>query len=392
MWGATVYQKGAWIEHMLRYVVGETDFWNFWPEYRNRYYMGNATTAEFQQTWEDVSGLDLDWFFDEWVYMAFYPQYQWGWTSQPQGGQTLVSISVKQTQTPTAIVPIFNMPLPFKIQKSSGFEMVAAPDSLAHQVFSFLVSGTVTDVLFDPDNWILKSSTEGTYAPLAYTISMTPVGGPVQIPAIGGSFNFDIVINNATTSTQNFQGWIMGRLPSGVWNGPLLGAINLSLPGSSTLTRTRTQTVPAGWPSGDYLYEGRLGTYPYIINAAGNFPFTKLTTGDGPLVTVLENTGESFDPWLASAATLPSASKLMGAYPNPFNPTTPISFELRDASDVRLDVFDVSGRIVGAHGSAPMPAGQHQITFDGSSLPSGIYLYRLSAGDFQAVGKMVLMK
>lgn len=394
MWGGCVYQKGAWIEHMLRYIVGETNFWNFWPEYRSRYEYGNATTAEFQQTWEDVSGMDLDWFFNEWVYMAFYPQYQWGWNSQSiGGGQTQVNISVKQTQTPSTIVPIFNMPLPFKIVKSTGDVMVTAADSLAWQNFSFVVTGTVTDVLFDPDNWILKSATEGSFQPVPYTITMTPVNPPIQIPATGGSFDFNIVINNTTTSTQSFQGWIMGRLPGGSWTGSLLGPISLSLPASGTITRVRTQGVPASAPPGSYLYEGRLGTYPLIINSASNFPFTKLTTRSGPLVTEWTNTGEGFDPWTVQPeASQPATFTLLGAYPNPFNPTTSISFLLPQASAVKLQVFDVSGRLVGAIHESLMPSGRHEITFDGSGLPSGVYIYRLTAGDRQAVAKMILMK
>jgi|GEM_PF-317668 len=392
MWGGCVYQKGGWIEHMLRYVVGETDFWNFWPEYRSRFEHGNANTAEFQQCWEDVSGMDLDWFFDEWVYKAFYPQYQWGWTSQPQGSQTLVSISVKQTQAPTAIVPIFNMPLPFRIVKNTGNEMVTAPDSLAHQTFSFLVSGTVNDVLFDPDTWILKSATEGTYTPLPYTITMTPINPPIQIPASGGRFNFNIDIANASSSTQNFQIWTMMRLPSGAWTTPLLGPISLSLAAGASINRQRTQSLRASDPAGSYLYEGRLGTYPYIINSAGNFSLTKLTSGDGEFVSTWENTGESFDPWMEKPAEIPTSSKLIGVYPNPFNPTTAISFELRDASFVKLGVYDISGRQVAELANGWREAGSHEVTFDGSDLPSGIYLYRLSAGDWQESGKMVLMK
>ncbi len=90
----------------------------------------------------------------------------------------------------------------------------------------------------------------------------------------------------------------------------------------------------------------------------------------------------------------PSAFSLQPCFPNPFNPTTTIRFDLPIASRVRLDVFDISGSRVGV-GLAPTrqyPPGFHTITFDGSRLSSGIYIYRLSAGKYQATGKMVLMK
>jgi len=63
------------------------------------------------------------------------------------------------------------------------------------------------------------------------------------------------------------------------------------------------------------------------------------------------------------------------------------------ACKVKLDVFDVSGRLI----ESPLrggwrDAGMHEVMFDGSNLASGIYIYRLTAGDFSATGKMVLMK
>ena len=81
-------------------------------------------------------------------------------------------------------------------------------------------------------------------------------------------------------------------------------------------------------------------------------------------------------------------------YPNPFNPTTTISFELPAMSEVKLQVFDINGRRVGV-GLAPTrqyPPGTHAITFDGSHLPSGIYIYRIDAGEFTGSGKMLLLK
>jgi len=64
---------------------------------------------------------------------------------------------------------------------------------------------------------------------------------------------------------------------------------------------------------------------------------------------------------------------------------------------VKLEIFDVNGCAVGARHAVPLqkwwyPAGTHQVTFDGSGLPSGIYVYRLQAGDLTASGKMILLK
>jgi hypothetical protein len=78
--------------------------------------------------------------------------------------------------------------------------------------------------------------------------------------------------------------------------------------------------------------------------------------------------------------------------PNPFNPTTSLSYTLPEAATVNLQVFDLSGRIVATIVSGLQAAGSHAVTFDGSGLASGVYLYHLQAGERLAVGKMLLLK
>ncbi|MCG3154855.1 MAG: hypothetical protein DKINENOH_01451 [bacterium] len=79
-------------------------------------------------------------------------------------------------------------------------------------------------------------------------------------------------------------------------------------------------------------------------------------------------------------------------YPNPFNPSTTISFDLVSPELVTLKVFDAQGREVALVASGAFNAGRHSFTFDAQGLPSGTYFYRIQAGDFKAVRKMVLMK
>ncbi|MCX6640423.1 MAG: T9SS type A sorting domain-containing protein [bacterium] len=102
----------------------------------------------------------------------------------------------------------------------------------------------------------------------------------------------------------------------------------------------------------------------------------------------------------------PTTFNLYPPHPNPFNPTTTLTFTLPHAATVSLEVFDINGRCVGVGlaptrfqgaRSAPLQetwynAGTHTIPFDGSDLPSGIYFARLTAGDWSAVQKMVLLK
>jgi hypothetical protein len=79
-------------------------------------------------------------------------------------------------------------------------------------------------------------------------------------------------------------------------------------------------------------------------------------------------------------------------YPNPFNPVTQIQYSLEQSSNVTLRVFDVLGREVATLINENQNAGRHVINFDASNFASGVYLYRLEAGSFVQVRKMILMK
>jgi photosystem II stability/assembly factor-like uncharacterized protein len=79
-------------------------------------------------------------------------------------------------------------------------------------------------------------------------------------------------------------------------------------------------------------------------------------------------------------------------YPNPFNPTTMISYHLASSGDVTLKLYDVLGNEVATLVDEFRNAGSYEVTFDASSLSSGIYFYKLQAGDFVETKKMILMK
>ncbi len=224
-------------------------------------------------------------------------------------------------------------------------------------------------------------------------ITMTPINPPIQIPATGGSFNFDVNITNNTTNLQNVDAWIMVTLPNGNPYGPVLGPVNLNLPGGASITRTRTQNVPGNAPAGTYHYIGNVGTYPGVIEDDDSFTFVKLTAGDGVPVSGWENWGESWDELAVETPdAVPVEFALHGAYPNPFNPTTSLSFSLPEAGRVTLTVFDVQGKVVARLADGRRSAGTYQVTFDASNLASGIYFARLEAGAQIATQKLLLLK
>ena len=94
---------------------------------------------------------------------------------------------------------------------------------------------------------------------------------------------------------------------------------------------------------------------------------------------------------------MPTATRLNRAYPNPFNPTTTIRYDLAHTAEVRLSVYSVTGQLVRQLVSASQPAGSYGVEWDGrdgmgAAVGNGVYLAQLRAGDYHAVRSMVLMK
>jgi hypothetical protein len=118
------------------------------------------------------------------------------------------------------------------------------------------------------------------------------------------------------------------------------------------------------------------GNY-YDFGLAYNFTFTRK-----PIVSGVAS----------QSGNVPAMYSLSQNYPNPFNPSTSIKYELPKASDLRLSVFDLLGREVAVLVNERRDSGAHEVKFDGSNLASGVYFYRLEAGDFVQSKKLVLLK
>lgn len=95
---------------------------------------------------------------------------------------------------------------------------------------------------------------------------------------------------------------------------------------------------------------------------------------------------------MALSSGTPTQFSLMQNYPNPFNPTTEISYQLSESSFVTLKVYDILGREVATLVNGHQSPGMHNVTFDASRLPTGVYFYRLDAGTHVATRKMLMLK
>ncbi len=90
--------------------------------------------------------------------------------------------------------------------------------------------------------------------------------------------------------------------------------------------------------------------------------------------------------------SLPTEYALSQNYPNPFNPTTTIAYALPETGRVKLEVFNILGQEVSTLVDEIMPAGSHEVVFDASAVPSGIYFYRLTHDGYSDTKKMALVK
>lgn len=87
-----------------------------------------------------------------------------------------------------------------------------------------------------------------------------------------------------------------------------------------------------------------------------------------------------------------TSEEILSNYPNPFNPTTKISYHLPEASFVTLKVYDILGREIVTLVNEVKPSGKYEVEFNASELPSGTYVYKLTAGNYQTMRKMLLIK
>ncbi len=89
---------------------------------------------------------------------------------------------------------------------------------------------------------------------------------------------------------------------------------------------------------------------------------------------------------------LPSSFKMYPVYPNPFNPSATMKFDLPSSANLRISLFDILGREVAVLMDGEVHAGQHRVVFDGSQLSSGMYFVQMEASSFKSVRKVMLLK
>ena len=145
------YPKGGWILHMLRSELGDSVFWRSIRKYYATYAGGVADTRDLQKVFEDVSGKNLKQFFDQWLYTYGQPQLDITWSYDATG--KFINVDIKQQQK-----NIFNFPLTFKINTSSGSKKEKVDVNSTASSFKIKVNQKPKSIIADPDAELLMKS------------------------------------------------------------------------------------------------------------------------------------------------------------------------------------------------------------------------------------------
>ncbi len=145
--------------------------------------------------------------------------------------------------------------------------------------------------------------------------------------------------------------------------------------------------VPNDWPTVS-VFQGAYYDYTSSYSSGGSTIIETSVIPDGGTITLYKGLVSGIN----DLTQKPGEFRLYQNYPNPFNPATTISFTLPSDGFISLKIYNSLGEEVKTIEQNYLTSGSHNINFDASNLPSGVYYYRLNAGSYSAVKKMILLK
>ena len=152
--GPFTYEKGAWVLHMLRGIMGDRAFFAAVRDYYSAYRDRNAATGELRVIMERHAGQPLDWFFHQWIFERGHPVFALSWTWQ----EGKVAVDVEQTQAGT----VFRIPTVIEVRGESGARRENVIIDERRERFEVESAQRPASVELDPDEWVLKESAAAT--------------------------------------------------------------------------------------------------------------------------------------------------------------------------------------------------------------------------------------
>lgn len=154
LFSSTVYEKGAWVLHMLRKEVGDELFFSGLKKYFETFKYSNASTHQFISLMESHSGKNLHRFFEQWVYEgSAVPKIFYSWTTEKSGNDFILKLKLRQ-QSPDDI--IYSLPMDILIEyenSESTFHSITLDEKKSE--FQIVLKDMPTAINFDPDSWLL---------------------------------------------------------------------------------------------------------------------------------------------------------------------------------------------------------------------------------------------
>ncbi len=350
------YSKGSCVLHMLRYTLGDSLFFATIKAYATdsvNFKFHTVVTADFINKVNEVTGQDMSWFF-AWVYQPNHPVYgnTYNVTSLG-GGQWQVAFKARQTQSNAGFFP---MPLTLKISFTTGVDTTfRVMNSVNNQVFAFQFSRQPTTLVFDPNNDIvIKQGSTTVGSTLSTPTLVSPLNGSVLFGAL--TLQWNTVPSAVTYRVQLAQDSLFSTI----------------VVDDSTMSDTSRSISSIA--NGLYYWRVR------AKNGGGTSAFSPVWSF---LLSLDDVTGQQ---------DIPTVFSLSQNYPNPFNPSTIITYGLPRRSHVNITLVNLLGQRVAVLDDAERESGYHQVRFDGTGLASGVYLYRIEAGEFVQTRKLLLMK
>jgi len=331
--GNTIYNKGAWVLHMLRGVLGDQAFFDALADYRANYQGRSVTTAELQASLLASTGIDLTAFFNEWVYGVDRPKYKVSSLTESISGGVRLYVHLQQTQSTGGF---FTMPVRIRVQAGGQHDLVLQNDP-DHEDLVVDLPTTPTSISVDPDNWILRTVSSGTYSLNLITTDLVPtnVGTSVSIPLV------------AKGGTVPYSWTAIDALPPGV-------ALN---PSNGVIFGTPTTT--------------------------GNYAF-RVKVQDSAAHSDTQRIHWTILPPAAGVEDGAIATRALTARPNPASRNVHLELATAAQGPVTFEVFDLAGRLVASCHEASAANGW---TWDGRTssgiAPAGVYFARARYADPQ---------
>ena len=191
------YRKGAFILHMLRWIMGDDAFFQGCRDYFDDPDLAysSARTSDLQEHLENSSGMDLDWFFADWYYGEGHPMYEVNWMQDDDG---TVTVTIDQEPSHPS-VDFFQLPVPIRFSDGVNDTIVVFDHTFSGEEFTFDLPFEATTATFDPDLWLISGQNVIVQMPESGSISDRPIVFPnpaqeVLNVAIGSEWNGTIAI------------------------------------------------------------------------------------------------------------------------------------------------------------------------------------------------------